>query len=72
MKTTIKFMKKYGEAIVECKRVVCNPCALDEYEVTIKPYRKAEQVIYTLVGPFESDESVCDRIYRQWLKGENK
>lgn len=72
MKTTIKFMKKYGEAIVECKRVVCNPCALDEYEVTIKPYRKAEQVIYTLVGPFESDESVCDRIYRQLLKGENK
>ena len=59
-----------GKAIVECKRVVCNPCALDEYEVTIKPYRKAEQVIYTLVGPFESDESVCDRIYRQWLKSQ--
>ena len=45
---------------------------MDEYEVTIKPYGKPEQVIYTLAGLFESDESICDRIYRQWLEGEGK
>ena len=31
-------MEKYGNTIVDCKRIAYNPCALDEYEVTIKPY----------------------------------
>lgn len=65
-------MKKYGKTIVDCKRIACNPCASDEYEVTIKPYGKSEQIIYTLVGPFERDEDVCDRVYRQWLNSDRK
>jgi hypothetical protein len=65
-------MKKYGNTIVNCKRIVYNPCASDEYEVTIKPYGEREQVIYTLVGPFERDEDVCDRIYRKWLYDNSK
>lgn len=65
-------MKEYGKTIVDCKRIAYNPCASDEYEVTIKPHGKPEQVIYILVGPFERDEDVCDRIYRQWLKEESK
>jgi len=62
-------MRMYGNTIVDCKRIAYNPCALDEYEVTIKPCGEHEQIIYTLVGPFERDEDVCDRIYWQWLKG---
>ena len=65
-------MKEYGKTIVDCKRIAYNPCALDEYEVTIKPHGEPGQVIYTLAGPFESDEAICDRIYRQWLKEVNK
>lgn len=62
-------MKEYDKAIVSCKRIAHNPCGPDEYEVTIKPHDEPEQVtIYTLAGPFESDEAICDRIYRQWLK----
>lgn len=33
-----------------------------EYDV------ECEEVIYTLAGPFESDEAICDRIYRQWCR----
>ena len=61
-------MKEYDKAIVSCKRIAHNPCGPDEYEVTIKPHGEPEQVIYTRAGPFESDEAICDRIYRQWLK----
>lgn len=65
-------MRKYGETIVECKRIACNPCASDEYEVTIKPHDEPEQVIYTLATLFERDENICERVYRQWLNGKNK
>lgn len=65
-------MKKYGDTIVDCKRIAYNPCALDEYEVTIKPYGEREHVICTFVSPFERDEDVCDRIYRQWLNDNSK
>ena len=51
-------MKEYDKAIVSCKRIAHNPCGPDEYEVTIKPHGEPEQVIYTLVGPFESDEAI--------------
>lgn len=61
-------MKEYDKSIINCKRIVRNPCGPDEYEVTIKPHGEPEQVIYTLAGPFESDEAICDRTYRQWLK----
>lgn len=61
-------MKEYDKAIINCKRISRNSCGPDEYEVIIKPHGEPEQVTYTLAGPFESDEAICDRIYRQWLK----
>jgi hypothetical protein len=61
-------MKEYHNAIVDCKKIAYNPCALDEYEVTIKPNGKPQQTIYTYGGLFESNEAICDRVYQQWLK----
>lgn len=62
-------MKEYQDATVECKKIICNPCALDEYEVTIRPTNgKPEYVTYTYGSLFESNEAICDRIYRQWIK----
>lgn len=58
--------------IVECKRVAYNPCALDEYEVTIKPDSKPEQVINTFSGLFDGNDEICGRVYRQWLKSQSK
>lgn len=60
-------MRKYNNVTVNCKRIAINPCALDEYEVTIKS-NDLEHVIYTYSGLFESDEAICDRVYQQWLK----
>ena len=64
-------MKEYDKAVVSCRRIVSNPCALDEYEVTITPHGESELIEYTYGGLFESDEAICDRVYQQWLK-ENK
>lgn len=61
-------MKGYGKAMASCKRIACNPCGPDEYEVTIKPHGEPEQAVYTFAGLFEGGESICGRIYRQWLK----
>lgn len=60
-------MIEYSNVTVNCKRITVNPCAMDEYEVTIKS-NGLEHVIYTYSGLFESDEAICDRVYRQWLK----
>lgn len=60
----------YGNTKVENKLIACNPCAMDEYEITIKPYGKPEKSIFTFVGLFESIEKVCERVYRQWLNDE--
>lgn len=60
-------MRKYNNVTVNCKRIAVNPCALDEYEVTITS-NDLEHVIYTYSGLFESDEAICDRVYQQWLK----
>lgn len=57
-------MKEYDKAVVSCRRIVCTPCALDEYEVTIKPNGKPQQTIYTYGGLFESNEAICDRVYQ--------
>lgn len=65
-------MKEYDKAMVSCKRIAHNSCGPDEYEVTIKPHGEPEQVVYALAGPFEKDENICDRVYRQWLKEVNK
>ena len=51
-------MRKYNNVTVNCKRIAVNPCALDEYEVTIKS-NDLEHVIYTYSGLFESDEAIC-------------
>ena len=51
-------MKEYDKAVVSCRRIVCNPCALDEYEVTITPHGESELIEYTYGGPFESDEAI--------------
>jgi hypothetical protein len=62
-------MKEYHNVIVDCKRITYNPCALDEYEVIIKPTNgKPQQTIYTYAGMFESNEAICGRVYLQWLK----
>lgn len=63
-------MRNYGSAKVSCKRIVINPCAEDEYEVTIIA-NGTKYVMYTLGGMFEPDESISYRMYKQWLK-ENK
>lgn len=42
-------MKEYDKAIVNCKRIACNSCGPDEYEVTIKPHGEPEQVIYIYI-----------------------
>lgn len=60
-------MIEYSNVTVNCKRIAVNPCAMDEYEVTIK-CNGVEEVIYTYGGIFESNEAICDRIYNQWLK----
>ena len=65
MEATIQ--QVHGTVSVDCKRVAIHPCALDEYEVTIKS-NGTEQVIYTLGSLFESDEAICNRVYKQWLK----
>lgn len=62
-------MKEYQDAIVECRIISRNPCAIDEYEVTVMPTNgNPEYVTYTYGGLFESDDTICDRIYRQWVK----
>ena len=60
-------MKEYGSVKVSCKRITINPCAEDEYKVTISA-NGTEYVMYTLGGMFEPDESICYRMYKQWLK----
>lgn len=57
---------------VECKRIVCNPCAPDEYEVILKQDDKIRLIVMTLTGLFETDDMVCERIYHQWLNKQNK
>lgn len=57
---------------VECKRIVCNPCAPDEYEVIIKQNDKIQLIVTTLAGLFETDDMICERIYHQWLNDKNK
>ena len=57
---------------VECKRIVCNPCVPDEYEVIIKQDDKIQLIVTTLAGLFETDDMICERIYHQWLNDKNK
>lgn len=63
----IKIMKEYGNVKVSCKRIVINPCAEDEYKVTITA-NGSEYVMYTPGGMFEPDDLICDRMYKPRLK----
>ena len=60
-------MIDYGSAKVSCKRIVINPCAEDEYKVTIIA-NGTKHIMYTFGGMFEPDDLICDRMYKQWLK----
>lgn len=53
---------------VSCTLVARNQCGPDEYEVVIKIENRLYR-IYTLVGPFEPDEDVCNRVYTEWKNG---
>lgn len=63
----IKTMRDYGGVKVSCKRIAVNPCAEDEYEVTVTA-NGTKHIMYTFGGMFEPDDLICDRMYRQWLK----
>lgn len=56
------------DAEVSCTFVAGNPCGPDEYEVDITVDNMIYR-IYTLVGPFERDEAVCNRVYNEWKNG---
>ncbi len=57
---------KYDKATVTCNRIAINPCASDEYEVVVEPNDGQREVFHTFGGVFESDESICNRIYLEW------
>lgn len=52
---------------LKCRRVVYNPCGLDEYEVIITQDEKSNSIL-TLASPFETDEEICNRGYKEFLK----
>lgn len=63
-----KFETHIEDAEVRCSFVAGNPCGPDEYEVVIQIENRLYR-IYTLVGPFEPDEEVCNRVYSEWKNG---
>lgn len=63
-----KFETHIEDAEVSCTLVARNQCGPDEYEVVIKIENRLYR-IYTLVGPFEQHEAVCNRVYTEWKNG---
>lgn len=63
-----KFETHIEDAEVSCTLVVRNQCCPDEYEVDIQVDNMLYR-IYTLVGPFEQYEAVCNRVYTEWKNG---
>ena len=61
---------RFDNAEVSCKRIACNPCACDEYAVTIKVDGK-EYTKIVPCGPFTPDEQLCADTYRVWLHENN-
>ena len=59
---------KIENAKVWCNFAASNPIGLDEYEVYIK-VANLLYCIYTLVGPFETENSICQRVYKEWKNG---
>lgn len=56
-----------GDSVV-CKRIAKNPCALDEYEVTIT-HNGEMYSVFAFGGLFERDEEISERVYKAWRKG---
>lgn len=52
---------------VACKRIARNPCALDEYEVTIT-HNGEMYSVFTFGGLFERDEEISERVYKAWCE----
>lgn len=61
---------KIDDAEVSCHVAAYNPCGPAEYEVEINICNRV-YTIYTLVGPFERDEAVCQRVYSEWKDGKH-
>ena len=59
---------KIEDAEVMCNFASANPVGPDEYEVYIK-VANLLYCIYTLSGPFEKEESICQRVYNEWKNG---
>lgn len=54
----------FEKAVVSVKRVCANPCAQDEYLVTVSPKNSKETIeVETLGGIFEPDEYIAERVY---------
>lgn len=59
----------FEKAVVSVKRVCVNPCAQDEYLVTVSPKNGKETIeIETLGGIFETDEAIAKRVYNNIFK----
>ena len=61
-------MKTNDSAV--CKRIAKNPCALDEYEVTIT-HNGEMYSVFTFGGLFEGAEEISERVYKTWCKEHN-
>ena len=59
---------KIENAEIRCNFAACNPDGLDEYEVYIK-VGNLLYCIYTLIEPFETEDSICQRVYNEWKNG---
>lgn len=59
------------DAKVSCFFISAGPSAADEYEVDIV-VGNLKYCIYTDVDPFENDEAICRRVYREWNYGLHK
>lgn len=56
-------------ANVSCSFISGSPCDPDEYQVDIE-LGNIRYSIYSEVGPFESEENICNRVYTEWKNGQ--
>lgn len=61
---------KIEDAEVRCFVAAYNPCGPAEYIEEIKVCERVYSIL-TLVGPFEQDEAVCQRVYSEWKDGKH-
>lgn len=54
----------FTDAIVNVKLICINPCASDEYIVTVSPKNGKESVVVEVLGGlFETDKMIAERVY---------